>query len=79
MNVNFQIPQELEPYLELQLRSGSYDSIADYFLNLLNQDRKRQQAKEKLTALLQESFDSPSQSVTADYWQTLKKSVLENE
>ncbi|MFM7571792.1 MAG: hypothetical protein ACKO4S_01440 [Snowella sp.] len=41
MNVNFPIPQELEPYLERQLRSGNYDSVADYFLTLLNQDHQK--------------------------------------
>ena len=79
MNVNFPIPQELEPYLERQLRSGNYDSVADYFLTLLNQDRQKQQAQEKLTALLQESLDSPTEAVTADYWQTLRQSVLGEE
>jgi antitoxin ParD1/3/4 len=49
MNVNFPIPQKLEPYLERQLRSGNYDSVADYFLTLLNQACQKQQAQEKLT------------------------------
>lgn len=40
-------------------------------LTLLNQDRQKQQAQEKLTALLQEGLDSPSEAVTADYWHTL--------
>ena len=79
MNVNFPIPQELEPYLERQLRSGNYDSVADYFLTLLNQDRQKQQAQEKLTALLQEGLDSPTETVTADYWHTLRQSVLGEE
>ena len=79
MNVNFPIPQELEPYLEQQLRSGNYDSVADYFLTLLNQDRQKQQAQEKLTALLQESLDSPTEAVTADYWHTLRQSVFGEE
>jgi antitoxin ParD1/3/4 len=79
MNVNFPIPQELEPYLERQLRSGNYDSVADYFLALLNQDRQKQQAQEKLTALLQEGLDSPTEPVTADYWNTLRQSVLGDE
>lgn len=68
MNVNFLIPQELEPYLERQLRSGNYDSVGDYFLTLLNRDRQKQQAKEKLTTLLQEGLDSPAEAVTDDYW-----------
>ena len=79
MNVNFPFPQELEPYLERQLRSGNYDSVADYFLTLLNQDRQKQQAQEKLTALLQESLDSPTEAVTADYWHTLRQSVFGEE
>ena len=34
-------PQKIEPYLERQLRSVNYDSVADYFLSLLNQDRQK--------------------------------------
>jgi antitoxin ParD1/3/4 len=79
MNVNFLIPQELESYLKRQLRSGNYDSVADYFLTLLNQDRQKQQAQEKLTILLQEGLDSPTESVTTDYWHTLRQSVLGDE
>ena len=44
MNVNFPIPKELESYVEVQLRSGDYASITDYFLALLQKDRQRKEA-----------------------------------
>jgi antitoxin ParD1/3/4 len=40
MNVSFPKPQELESYIEVQIQSGTYASVTDYFLALINQDRK---------------------------------------
>ncbi|GCL40497.1 hypothetical protein H6F39_18050 [Anabaena sp. FACHB-1250] len=45
MNVSFAIPKELESYLEIQLQSGNYDTVADYFLMLLQQDKLRKDAQ----------------------------------
>ncbi|OYQ63698.1 hypothetical protein B9G53_15615 [Pseudanabaena sp. SR411] len=76
MNVSFPIPQELESYVQGQIQSGSYDTVADYFLALLNQDRKRREAQEKLASLLQEGLDSEAELATSAYWQDLRLSVL---
>ena len=76
MNVSFPIPQELESYVQGQIQSGSYDTVADYFLALLNQDRKRRETQEKLASLLQEGLDSEAELVTSAYWQDLRLSVL---
>lgn len=76
MNVSFPIPTELESYVQGQIQSGSYDTVADYFLALLNQDRKRRETQEKLASLLQEGLDSEAELVTSAYWQDLRLSVL---
>ncbi len=76
MNVNFPIPKELESYVEVQLRSGHYASIADYFLALLQKDRQRKEAQAKLTSLLQEGLDSEAEPANSSYWQDLRTSVL---
>lgn len=79
MNVSFPIPKELETYIQVQIQSGGYNSAADYFLALLNQDRKKKEAQAKLEELLQEGLNSEAETVTPDYWQNLRLSVLGTE
>jgi antitoxin ParD1/3/4 len=57
MNVSFPIPKELESYVQGQIQSGTYNTVADYFLSLLNQDRQRREAQAKLVSLLQEGLN----------------------
>jgi antitoxin ParD1/3/4 len=79
MNVSFLIPTELESYVLVQLQSGTYDTVADYFLALLNQDRQKKDAQSKLVSLLQDGLGSESEPVTSDYWQDLRQSVFGKE
>lgn len=79
MNVSFLIPRELESYVLVQLQSGTYDTVADYFLALLNQDRQKKDAQSKLVSLLQDGLGSELESVTSDYWQDLRQSVFGKE
>lgn len=72
MNVSLAIPAEWEAYIEEQVRSGNYASVEDYFLALLQGDRQRKEAREKLKTLLQEGLDSAGETVTSDYWQNLR-------
>ncbi|MBD2150239.1 type II toxin-antitoxin system ParD family antitoxin [Pseudanabaena sp. FACHB-1277] len=76
MNVSVPIPQELETYIQLQIQSGGYNTVADYFLALLNQDRQKKEAQAKLANLLQEGLNSDPKIVTPDYWQNLRLSFL---
>ncbi len=71
MNVSVPVPQELETYIQVQMHSGGYNTVADYFLALLNQDRQKKEAQAKLADLLQEGLNSDPEIVTADYWQNL--------
>ncbi|MBD2175675.1 type II toxin-antitoxin system ParD family antitoxin [Pseudanabaena sp. FACHB-1998] len=79
MNVSIPIPQELETYVQVQIKSGGYNTVADYFLALLNQDRQKKEAQARLTSLLQEGLNSSSEAVTPEYWQNLRLSVLGTE
>ncbi|PZO42334.1 MAG: type II toxin-antitoxin system ParD family antitoxin [Pseudanabaena frigida] len=72
MNVSFPIPKELESYVQEQIHSGTYNTVEDYFLALLNQDRQRREAQVKLVSLLQEGENSEAELVTSTYWQDLR-------
>lgn len=76
MNVILAIPEDLQTYIEAQIKSGAYASAVDYFLDLVQQDRQRKQAQAKLEQLLQEGLDSEGEPVTPAYWQKLRSSVL---
>jgi antitoxin ParD1/3/4 len=75
MNINIDIPDEVRVYLEAQVMIGAYNSIGEYFLDLVQQDQKRK-AQAKLEAFLLEGIDSQGQEVTPEYWQNLRSTVL---
>jgi len=76
MDISITLPPNLQAHLDAQIAAGVSPSISDYLLQLLEQDYQRQQAQKKLNGLLQEGIDSTAQSVTANYWQDLKQSVV---
>jgi antitoxin ParD1/3/4 len=76
MNVTVTIPEDLQTYIEDRVRSGAYANAVEYFLDLVQCDRQRKQAQEKLERLLQEGLDSDGEPVTLAYWQELRASVL---
>ncbi len=76
MNINIDIPDEMRVYVEAQLMTGSYNSIGEYFLDLVQQDKKRK-AQAKLEMLLLEGINSDTQEVTPEYWQNLRFAVLD--
>ncbi|PMB48535.1 transcriptional regulator [Fischerella thermalis CCMEE 5201] len=76
MNINIDIPDEMRVYVEAQLMTGTYNSISEYFLDLVQQDKKRK-AQAKLEMLLLEGINSDTQEVTPEYWQNLRSAVLD--
>ena len=72
MNISISIPPDLQTYIEARIATGDYSNMTEYVLALVKQDYQRQEAAAKLGALLQEGLDSESQTVSADYWDTLK-------
>lgn len=75
MNINIDIPDEVRVYVEAQVMAGTYSTISEYFLDLVQQDQKRK-AQAKLEAFLLEGIDSEAQEVTPEYWQNLRSTVL---
>jgi len=76
MNMNIDIPDEMRVYVEAQLMTGTYKSIGEYFLDLVQQDKKRK-TQAKLEILLLEGINSDTQEATPEYWQNLRSAVLD--
>jgi antitoxin ParD1/3/4 len=79
MNVVIDIPEDLQAHIKAQIQAGIYSSAVEYFLDLGQQDRQRQNDRERIGQLLQESLDSDSESVTPEYWTRLRKSIFDRE
>jgi antitoxin ParD1/3/4 len=79
MNVILDIPEDLQTHIKAQIQAGVYSSVAEYFLDLGQQDRQRQRNRAKIEQLLQESLDSDSESVTPEYWTNLRASIFGGE
>jgi antitoxin ParD1/3/4 len=79
MNVILDIPEDLQTHIKAQIQAGIYSSAVEYFLDLGQQDRRRQSNRDKITQLLQESLDSDSESVTPEYWTRLRTSICDGE
>ncbi|MDF5737209.1 MULTISPECIES: ribbon-helix-helix domain-containing protein [unclassified Nostoc] len=76
MNINIDIPDKIRVYVDARLIIGIYNSIGEYFLDLVQQDKKRK-AQAKLEMLLLEGINSDTQEVTPEYWQNLRSTVLD--
>ncbi|KYC39415.1 transcriptional regulator [Scytonema hofmannii PCC 7110] len=75
MKIDIDIPDEVRVYVEAQIMTGAYNSIGEYFLDLVQQDQKRK-TQAKLEVLLLEGIDSQGQEVTPEYWQNLRSTVF---
>lgn len=75
MNINIEIPDEMRVYIEAQVMTGTYNSIGEYFLDLVQQDKKSK-SQAKLEMLLLEGINSDVQEVTPEYWQNLDSEIL---
>ena len=62
--------------LRLKFSQGLMRVRWSIFAYLVQQDRQRKQAQERLERLLQEALDSDSEPVNPTYWQNLRASVL---
>ncbi len=75
MNISIDIPDEMRVYVEAQVMAGVYSSVSEYFLDLVQQDKKRK-AQARLEVLLLEGINSEGQEVTPEYWHNLRSTVL---
>ena len=76
MNIELSLPEELQLHVSEQIQSGAYKNLSEYLLILLQHDRKRKLAQDKLVDLLNEGLTSESEPITPDYWRNLQTSVL---
>jgi antitoxin ParD1/3/4 len=75
MDINISLPEEIRDYVQEQITAGGYTNVSDYFLALVQQERKHK-AQEKLEAMLLEGSNSEGKEVTPEFWQKLRMSVL---
>jgi len=75
MNVSFPIPKELESYVESQLQAGNYASVGEYFLVLLQHDRRRKEAQAGLNS--EAEMAGLEEYMDVDEGKKLKISVVE--
>lgn len=75
-SLNISLPQSLKEYVEGQVSARGYSTPSEYLRELLRHDQK-QQAEEKLEALLLEGLNSgdPIQ-ITPEYWQKKREQLI---
>ena len=70
--MNISMPDTMRDYVEGQLESKGYASVSEYMRSLVR-EQQRQEAQDRLDALLLEGLDSgPAIPVTPEYWSNLK-------
>jgi antitoxin ParD1/3/4 len=75
MQVDIPLSEEIQNYILEQVAIGGYETAAEYFLALVQQDRKRR-AQEQLEKMLLEGINSEGQEVTPEFWQRMRESVM---
>jgi antitoxin ParD1/3/4 len=71
-NISISLPDDLKAYVDEQTAKAGYASVSEYFLALVQQEPRRNQAKETLDDLLMEGLDSLDRQegieATDDWW-----------
>ncbi len=75
MNISIDISDEVRVYVEAQVIAGAYSNVGEYFLDLVQQDKKRE-TQARLEILLLEGINSQGEEVTSEYWHKLRSAVL---
>jgi antitoxin ParD1/3/4 len=76
---NISLPEPLKNFIDEQMRSGRYDSVSEYFRELVQKDEGRQ-AQDKLEALLLEGLHSgASEEVTDEYWARKRSELIDRQ
>jgi antitoxin ParD1/3/4 len=77
-SINISLPESMKTYIEQQVVTGGYETISEYFHELIRQDQKRK-AKEHLESLLLEGLDSqPATPMTDMDWENIRQAVRDN-
>ena len=76
VTTNFEVAENLAPYLQAQLTTGQYLTINDYIQALVEEDLTH---KADLETKLLESLDSgPGTPMTQDDWDYIRATVRQN-
>ncbi len=74
-SINISLPEFMKTYVEQQVLTGGYETVSEYFHELIRQDQKRK-AKEHLESLLLEGLDSqPATLMTDRDWDNIRQAV----
>jgi len=75
-SINISLPDSMRAYIEEQVGKGGYNTVSEYFRELIREDQKRK-ATERLETMLLESLDSGSATQMTDQdWKNIRQSVL---
>ena len=73
--INISLPDTMKTYIEEQMIHGGYNTISEYFCDLIYQEQKRK-SQADLESLLLDGLDSGSSSLmTENDWQQIRESV----
>jgi Arc/MetJ-type ribon-helix-helix transcriptional regulator len=75
VTTNFEVPENLAPYLQAQITTGQYLTVNDYIQALVQADLTH---KANLEAKLLEALDSPATPMTQADWDHIRASVRQN-
>lgn len=76
-SLNISLPESLKEYVETRVSAGGYSTPSEYLRELVRQDQK-QQAQDKLEALLLEGLNSGDPiEITPEYWEQKRKRLIE--
>jgi antitoxin ParD1/3/4 len=57
-SLNISLPQALRQFADQKVKSGGYGTASQYIRELIRQDQKQEEERERLEALLLEGLDS---------------------
>ncbi len=75
-SMNISLPDSLKVFVEEQVAKGGYSSTSEYLRELIRQAQK-EQAREKVEALLLEGLQGEAVEVTDDFWKEIRREVEE--
>jgi Arc/MetJ-type ribon-helix-helix transcriptional regulator len=75
MQVTIELPENLAPYFQAQIRTEQYPTLSDYIQALIIEDLTR---KAQLETKLLQALDSPATPMTGDDWSYIRAQVRQN-
>jgi antitoxin ParD1/3/4 len=76
ITMNVSVPEDVQAFLEDQMRREGYSSAGDYVVALVR-DAQRRRAKQELEAKLLEGLQGQSVEMTAEDWDSIESEACE--